>query len=253
MLKKLMDYLYSSRKNALRFSVLAACSCFFFPILISLLLIKLPWFSKFSIYDLSCAFIVIFIGLFLCLSAYMLWTAYKEEREEEQNAKNLTQADYENAYQDYVDIVKNILQKEEYQEITLKKDWILKFADYFLDISELRKNCFTDFEIAACLMFAVTPIFYGTIHIRFAFECAKELIGNPSSYEIIHLDSYRLQIAEKESSSIIDFSIPDPKLSSEATLSLLGTYLSLRSNIYSILPLADFLRILYIRQQKLQS
>lgn len=253
MLKKLVDYLFASRKNVFLFSFLLGLFIIFFPMFVSPLLVKLPFFSKFSITNLQDGLTIVFMGLLFFFFIYMLWTAYKEERKVKQDAENLTQADYENAYQEYVKIVQNILQKEEYQEITLKKDWILQFADYFWNISELRKNCFTDFEIAACLMFAVTPVFYGTIHIRFAFECAKELICKPSSYEITQLDNYRLQMVEKETSSIIDFSIPDKKLSNESTLSLLGTYLSLRSNIYSILPLADFLRILYIRQQKLQS
>lgn len=216
---------------------------------------NLPCFSDYSRFDIALSIFLIFFLLTTCI--IMAWQrhAEREEKKAKDRLKNREPSDYVKKYQKYVDFVKSLLQTGEYSEVYLSDDWFKDFDEYLDMTARLRarkEQDFTDFEVMACLMYALTykTVEDGSImNVPFAFHCAKAFLQTPNVYECKRIEGYELILEPSESLKEVSFANIDASTLLE-TQEFIGVYLSRREYYSQILELADFLYIFYLRCEK---
>lgn len=175
-----------------------------------------------------------------------------KERKAEQRLKKRELSDYVEKYQKYVDFVKHELQADEYKEVALSEDWVQRFDNYLDMTARLRvkeEQYFTDFEVMACLMYALTYKLVGAINVQFAFHCAKAFLNTPNVYHCERIEGYELILEPSESLKEVSFENVEASTLVEGQ-AIMGVYLSQKESYSQILELADFLRIFYLRCDK---
>ncbi|MCI9038994.1 MAG: hypothetical protein HFJ29_03865 [Clostridia bacterium] len=203
--------------------------------------------------------VVLLWGVFWTLGMIIIgawaWHNSLEEKKTEQRLKNRELPDYVAKYQSYVDFVENALQQEEYKEVYLPNDWIKVFDKYLDMTARLRvkeEQDFTDFDVIACLMYALT---YENdedgriINVPFAFYCAKAFLCIPNVYECKRIEGYELVLESIESLKEVSFETIDTSSLLEVQ-ELVSVYLSQTKYYSQALELADFLHIFYLRCDK---
>lgn len=164
--------------------------------------------------------------------------------------RNRTYEDYVRQYQKYVDHVDQIANQSGFLgHITLPEDWIMLFDKYLPKVAERCVDCnvrFSDFAIAACLMYALTAKNLDSLQVRFAFECTKLFISEPQVYKAyfgyggtLHLDK---TLSPFKKVGIYAF---QPYTNSEEVITIFKAYLSERNPYTDIYSLSDFLMYLY--------
>ena len=151
--------------------------------------------------------------------------------------------------------MESAIQFGEYKEVYLPNDWVKVFDKYLDMIARLRikeKQDFTDFDVMACLMYALT---YENdedsriINVPFAFHCAKAFLRVPNVYECKRIEGYELVLEPIESLKEVSFETIDTSTLLEVQ-ELISVYLTQTKNYSQVLELADFLHIFYLRCDK---
>lgn len=177
------------------------------------------------------------------------------EKKAEKRLKNRDLLDYVAKYQKYVEFVESAIQSGEYKEVYLPNDWVKVFDKHLDMTANLRtseKQDFTDFDVMACLMYALT---YENdedgriINVPFAFHCAKAFLRVPNVYECKRIEGYELVLEPIESLKEVSFETIDTSALLEIQ-EMVSVYLSQRKYYSQALELADFLHIFYLRCDK---
>ena len=202
---------------------------------------------------------VLLWGVFWTLGMIIIgaWTWHNslEEKKTEQRLKNRELPDYVAKYQSYVDFVENVLQQGEYKEVYLPNDWVKVFDKYLDMTARLRVKAeqdFTEFDVIACLMYAVTYVSNkdgSIINVPFAFHCAKAFLRIPNVYECKRIEGNELVLEPIESLKEVSFETIDTSALLEVQ-ELISVYLSQTKYYSQILELADFLHIFYLTCNK---
>ena len=216
---------------------------------------KIPCFSGVKCDDIAYIMWIAFGTLIMITVGAWLHHSELEEKNAKQRLKNRELPDYVAKYQSYVDFVENALQQEEYKEVYLPNDWVKVFDKYLDMTARLRikeKQDFTDFDVMACLMYALT---YENdedgriINVPFAFHCAKAFLRVPNVYECKRIEGYELVLEPIESLKEVSFETIDTSTLLEVQ-ELISIYLTQTKNYSQALELADFLHIFYLRCDK---
>jgi len=215
----------------------------------------IPYFSECERFEIAFNIWLVYVGLIMCIVTVGAFKIAREEKKAEQRLKNREITDYVAKYQSYVDFVENALQQEEYKEVYLPNDWI-KVFDKYLDMNAYwrtkKEQDFTDFDVIACLMYALT---YENdedgriINVPFAFYCAKAFLCIPNVYECKRIEGYELVLEPIESLKEVSFETIDTSTLLEVQ-ELISIYLTQTKNYSQALELADFLHIFYLRCDK---
>ncbi|MCI9413332.1 MAG: hypothetical protein HFJ31_02300 [Clostridia bacterium] len=213
---------------------------------------NIPCFSDYSRSDIALNIWGVLACMFVIFMMAWIFHGEWEERKAQQRLKKRELSDYVEKYQKYVDVVKHALQADEYKEVELSEDWVQRFDNY-LDMSARlrvrREQDFTDFEVMACLMYALTYKLAGAINVQFAFHCAKEFLHTHNVYQCERIEGDELILEPSESLKEVSFENVEASTLIEGQ-AIMGVYLSQRESYSQILELADFLRIFYLRCDK---
>lgn len=160
-------------------------------------------------------------------------------------------ADYEHKYPKHYLLVTKLLASSEYKEVFVPEIWIKRFDMYLSDTANTKLENYTDFEVVACLMYALT---YNSVdwieeNAEFAFRCAQELLKHPYVYNCKHLDGDELILEPRVCLLDVQFDLSFDKLDAntlEVVTAIIKKYLSQRDNCSQILDLASFLHKIYL-------
>lgn len=216
---------------------------------------RIPYFSECECFEIAFNIWLVYAGLIICILMVGEFKFVKEEKKEKQRLKNRGLLDYVAKYQSYVDFVESALQQEEYKEVYLLDEWVKVFDKYLDMTAHLRvkeEQDFTDFDVIACLMHAVTYVSNedgSIINVPFAFHCAKTFLRIPNVYECKRIEGYELVLEPIESLKEVSFETIDTSALLEVQ-ELISVYLSQKKYYSQVLELADFLHIFYLRCDK---
>ena len=216
---------------------------------------KIPCFSGVKCDDIAYIMWIAFGTLIMITVGAWLHHSELEEKNAKQRLQNRELSEYVKKYQKYVDFVKSALQEEQYKELHLLEDWVKTFDQNIDKTARLRDDTeqqFIDFEVIACLMYALTSESAkdsSAINVAFALLCAKTFLHKPSVYRCKRIEGEELILEQRESLKEVSFeNINDSNLFE--VQELVGVYLSQREFYSQILELADFLHIFYLRCDK---
>lgn len=216
---------------------------------------QIPCFLGLERYHITSYICLAFWTLCMIIVGAWAWHNLLEEKKTEQKLKNRELPDYVAKYQGYVDFVESALQQEEYKEVHLLDEWV-KVFDKHLDMTARQrvkeKQDFTDFDVIACLMYALTYISGedgNIVNVPFAFHCAKAFLRIPNVYECKRIEGYELVLEPIESLKEVSFETIDTSALLEVQ-ELVSVYLSQTKYYSQVLELADFLHIFYLRCDK---
>lgn len=217
--------------------------------------VQIPCFLGMERFDIAVYIWHAFGALVLIITFAWACRASLEEKKTKQRLKNRKIPDYVAKYQKYVEFVESAIQSGEYKEVYLPNDWVKVFDKHLDMTANLRtseKQDFTDFDVMACLMYALT---YENdedgriINVPFAFHCAKAFLRVPNVYECKRIEGYELVLEPIESLKEVSFETIDTSTLLEVQ-ELISVYLTQTKNYSQVLELADFLHIFYLRCDK---
>lgn len=223
--------------------------------IIASFLVQTTYFSSFSHNDIWATLICILMLFVMGFGMALMIHENKEEKKAKEKLANRTIPDYVEKYQWYVNLVQMQAQKSKYQTITLDEEWVKRFDQNLLGLAKFLTSTnfyFTDFNIAACLMYVLTSNnCKGENLYEFVLDCAKAIIAKPKVYEQSYGNGGELVLTFREAfKSTADFSVPDTEVSEQSTLAIIKTYLSQRDGFFDMMQLSSFLGILFIRSSR---
>ena len=190
---------------------------------------------------------IIPIFLLVLMIATMIAELYKVKKEK-RKFQSMTEEDYEKQWNQYVDLVNETIEEENYDRNKLNVGWIQRFNNIiyaFAGDEYLLRRKFNDFDIASSLIYSLTWDNNTDENILFAFYCAKKIISEPKEY-IRNLGfGYNLELEEESVFQKVNICIPDETITAEALISIIRTYLMQKTET-GIVQLSDFLYILYL-------
>lgn len=214
---------------------------------------EIPCFAEISQLNVAIGIWCIFIILILVI--VLVGGLRSRKKEAKDRLENRVLSDYMKKYQKYVDFVKYARRQHEYQDVYLVEDWIKQFDENLDNIARLcdkLQRPFTEFELVACLLYALTYKAKGSAtitNLKFAFYCARAFLSAPNIYACKRIEGEELILEKKDSLQKISFdNISNFAL--EEIQNIIGVYLSQRENYSQYLELADFLHIFYLRCDK---
>lgn len=184
---------------------------------------------------------------FIVCMFVLLITVRIKEKKEKQKLQAMGKEDYEKKWAQYLDLVNEVINEKGYERNKLNKDWIMTFNKVInvIATNQLRRS-FNDFDIAACLVYALTLDNDTDENILLAFDCVKKIINEPKEYIRDLGYGYKLELEVEETLSKVNITIPDDVITSEAITAIIRAYLIQKTD-RGILQLSDFLRILYLK------
>ena len=192
--------------------------------------------------------LIIPVFLLVLMIATMIAELYKVKKEK-RKFQNMTEEDYEKKWKQYVDLVNETIDEENYDRNKLNVGWIQRFNNiiYALAGDEyLLRRKFDDFDIASSLIYSLTWDNNTDENILFAFYCAKKIISEPKEYIRDLGFGYKLELKEESVFQKVNICIPDETITAEALISIIRTYLMQKTET-GIVQLSDFLHILYLK------
>ena len=222
-------------------------------------IIRHPWGSMilFFIFVIIFAFIIsklsenvveIMVACVLLLMIVILYTMSCKEKKEKQKFQNASEDDYKRKWMQYVDLVNETINEENYERNKLNTNWIQIFNQVMYEVSTnmyLLRRMFYDFDFAACLVYSLTWDNTTDENILFAFDCAKKIIGKPKEYTRDIGYGYKLELKTENIFQEVSINIPDGTITAEALVSIIRAYLMQKTE-NRITQLSDFLHILYL-------
>ncbi len=181
-------------------------------------------------------FIVIAIFFIFFLLAFIYYM--RTDKKETESSKPLSY--YNEKYAKYVKVVQSVAQK--YSEKMPTDGWTKTLDEcVYVVATECDFRHLTDFDMAACLIFALTKHGKSKRPMLFAYCCVRNLMPIPRKYLIkIERDN---EIFLKLPSLIQYGRFPEP---TREFLMLLRSYVYQMSDAYDVIALSDFLRMLFI-------
>ncbi len=232
MSRKFMQYFYSHPVKCFILLLLTSC-------VIALTLSFFP--------EIIAEAFIIFLGMLMI--AIFIFFLYEEKKEKLQRFQEMTELGFERKWKNYIDLVNETVDEEKYECNKLNVSWIQRFDQIIYNIStnqHLLRRKLNDFDIAACLIFALTWDNQEDENILFAFDCAKKVVITPKEY-IRNLGyGYKLELEVTNTFQSVNIYLPDETITSTALVSILRAYLMQKTDI-GILQLSDFLHILYLK------
>lgn len=187
------------------------------------------------------------IAIFLCvlMAILVFWSMWKE-RKEKRELKNMTKADMQETWKEYVNVVNTTVQKQ-----NLDDSWIETFHNLIYSVagnSYYLKRMLNDFDIAAVLIYSLTWEQKKDEDIRLAFECAKKVMRHPKEY-IRHIGfGGKMELEVEEPLWETKENPFDEEISEEMVISMIRRYLK-RKSVRGVVQLSDFLYTLYITSE----
>ena len=191
--------------------------------------------------------IIVFLLVLMVVTEILLFLRSKMQRQKFQNA---TEEDFKEKWKQYVDLVNETINEENYERSRLRANWIQKFNQNIYAVATdqyLLKRKFNDFDIAACLIYSLTGENNIDENILFAFHCVKKIISEPKEYFRDYF-SYDFELLEEKKFQKVNISIPNETITAEALISIIRTYL-VQETEDGIVQLSDFLHILYLNSK----
>lgn len=235
MSKKIMQYIISH-----------PLKCFVALIIFSIIFAGIISYLPKSVGEIVIEILVIIV---YCMSFAAIIIVHCKEKKEKQEFQSMTEEDYEKKWKQYVDLVNETINEENYERNKLSAGWIQRFNHILYTIAgngHLLGRKLNDFDIASCLIFSLTWDNNSDKNIIFAFHCAKKIISEPKEYIRDLGFGYKLELEEENIFQKVNIYIPDKTITTDALISIIHTYLMEKTE-KGIIELSDFLHILYLK------
>lgn len=235
MSKKIVQYFIN---HPFKFIVRGCIFLIIFGFILSKILLKLPQ----IVTEIIAVFMVVLI-------IAMIITVLYKEKKEKRKFQSMTEEDYKKKWKQYVDLVNETIDEENYDRNKLSVGWIQRFNQIIYAIAGneyLLNRKFDDFDIASSLIYSLTWDNNTDENILFAFYCAKKIISEPKEYIRDLGFGYKLELEEESIFQKVNICIPNETITSEALISTIRTYLMQKTET-GIVQLSDFLHILYLK------
>lgn len=155
--------------------------------------------------------------------------------------------DYEKMYAEYGDLISRKLEDLGVDKDYIHPDWFQTFYVYFQKAARLcNRGKFTDFHIAACIIFSMLVYADDIEHIDIIYKCVRELIAKPRVY-IRHIgngDVITLEV-EKTLPEVNLALIEDVIAPAEFAKIIKEMYIKNKTG-KALIELADFLNRVYL-------
>lgn len=190
---------------------------------------------------------IVFIGFLVFISAIFALIAFNERKQSKKYSQIMEFTTLEEAYERYLGIVKQEFHKYYDSKSNLGSNWMIDF-DYLIEdyIRSLKPRSFTDFDVAACLMYVLTSKNKEDTRVRFALGCAKQIIKEPKDYECYYRRKSRLVTEINENYKSIAITILDRETVSDCLIEHVRRILS-QERINAVKDTSYFLQMLYER------
>lgn len=215
-----------------------ACAIFFGSVILLVVVFsKLP----------SWVAILFECSLIIWLIAMFLKQSYRSKKEEEQ-MNNLTHDDFKKMYAEYEALVEEQIRLQNNDREYIYGKWIDEYHElFYIASSMLDRTKFTDFHIAACMIFALVQRGHPLSHVRFTYDCVRSLISKPRVY-IRHVNyGGMITLEVNETLREVDMSIIEDKISVDEICKIIREVYLQDKNEHTLIELADFLKRLYKR------
>ncbi len=232
-------------KKILQYFVCNRVKCFVGIIIFSFIFVL-------AISKLPVTAVDIFAVCLLLLVIAMSIASFCKIQKEKQKFQSMTEEDYKKKWEQYICLINETIDEDNYEWNELNAGWFQKFNDimyalacFSSSLNSLQRK-FNDFDIASCLIYSLTWDNNTDENILFAFHCAKKIISAPKEYiRDIGFSGYKLELKEYRTFPSVSIDIPDEAITPQALISTLRTYL-MRKSEYGIIQLSDYLHILYL-------
>ncbi|MCI9178306.1 MAG: hypothetical protein HFJ28_07195 [Clostridia bacterium] len=193
---------------------------------------------------LPIAFIIL-VGLF----TFITYQLYISEDKKTKNAlENRKPEDYMKKHLQYVDFVHTKANKEDFCLQIADEKWVPTFDNCICSYAPGHRTL-SNFDIAACLIYAFLLEECSNEELVFIFKCVKTLISTPKTYNVKYLLGEEIVLEFKESNEAVFVNLPDEQISMEGLLSIFKAYF-IPQDANGVSQLSDFLHILYLRAAK---
>jgi hypothetical protein len=185
--------------------------------------------------------------IIFCIETIIFATIY--EKQEKKKIQNMSEEDYKKKWDEYVNLVNDVIKEKNYERDKLNNDWIQTFdkcIHLLADNGYLLNRMFNDFDIAACLIYSLTYDKNTDENILFSFECAKRIFSEPKEYIRDMGYGYKLDLIAIETFKKVDICLPDEIITSEVLTTIIRAYF-MQNTENGIIQLSDFLHILYLK------
>lgn len=161
------------------FSLIEAGIVFLF----GMYLLQLLIYSDLPVWAVTILFVLLLLSLSCGIAYIMMRRTAKLFQAEKQRLESLTLEDFQKMYVEYADIVEEQIRIKNYDRELINQKWLEDYHKLFYSASRmLDGTAFTDFHIAACMIFALVSKDDSLSHIRFVYDCITNLIYSPRVY-----------------------------------------------------------------------
>ena len=127
--------------------------------------------------------VLIYLLALWSVSSIILRRQKKLFQEEKQKMDSLTLEDFQKMYGEYSNLVEEQIRLQNYNREFIDEKWLEKYHKLFYMTSRmLDRTKFTDFHIAACMIFALVSKDDSLSHMHFVYDCIASLISSPRVY-----------------------------------------------------------------------
>ena len=186
--------------------------------------------------------------LVLIMLTILLVVCYKDQKAEKK-LQSMEKEDYEKVWKKYVDLVEKTCQEQSYDRSKLNCNWVERFNELIYSIAADRnilRRKFSDFDIAASLIYSLTWEDEDNGNLIFSLECVKHLLSSPNIYSRYLGYGNELELEVESTLRKVDFNFYDENITLNALSSIIEVYLTQKTT-YGIVLLSDFLYILYLK------
>lgn len=206
---------------------------FLFSVVLCLILNFMPtWFN------------IVFMSL---LALVLIKKIKKYESKDEKKQEKTVVIDYEMMYAEYGDLVSRKIEELGVDKNHIHSDWFYSFYEHLYEASKLcNKSKFTDFHIAACIIFSLVVYTDDIEHVDIIYKCVRELIANPRVYTNHIDDDNEITLKVLKTLKEVDITLIEETISTAEFAKIIKELYIKNKTGKALVELADFLKRVYL-------
>lgn len=167
-------------------------------------------------------------------------------KKQTEQMNNLTLDDFKKMYAEYEALVEEQIRLQNYDRELIYKKWLPYYHElFYIASSMLDRTKFTDFHVAACMIFALVWQDSSLSHVRFVYNCVRSLISKPKVY-IRHVNYVGMITLEVEETwHEVNITSLEEIIPTDDICKIIKEVYIQNKNEHTLIELADFLKRLY--------
>lgn len=185
---------------------------------------------------------IFLFGMFIIIIMGKWDNKVVEKHLNQENKKN-----YEEMYEEYSNLLNREIEKLGVDEKHIHQEWFDAFYTYVQKATRLcNRGKFTDFHIAACVIFSLVSYTDSVEHTEIIYKCIRNLIANPKVY-IRHINDDNDIILEVQNTlKKKDIRVVEDEINTKEIAKIIKAMYVRNKTGKALMELADFMNRIYL-------